>query len=87
MSFVKIEKREPLAFITLNRPEKLNALNHEAAFRLIEIAEDVEADDNIKVVIITGAGGRAFSSGSDISELKGISGMIAFSPSGDIYPV
>ncbi|MBW1996275.1 MAG: enoyl-CoA hydratase/isomerase family protein, partial [Deltaproteobacteria bacterium] len=75
MEPVILEKKQPLALITLNRPEKLNAINHEAATRLIEITTDVENDDTIRVVIITGSGGRAFSSGSDITELRGISGM------------
>ena len=75
MDTVRLEKKAPLAIITLNRPEKLNAINHESANRLIEIAEEVDTDDSIRVVIITGTGGRAFSSGSDISELRGISGM------------
>ncbi len=75
MDTVRLEKKAQLAIITLNRPEKLNAINNESATRLIEIAEDVDTDDSIRVVIITGAGGRAFSFGSDISELQGISGI------------
>ncbi len=75
MDTVALEKKAELAIITLNRPEKLNAINHESADRLTEIAKDVDADDSIRVVIITGTGERAFSSGSDISELRGISGL------------
>jgi enoyl-CoA hydratase/carnithine racemase len=67
-----LEKKDKLAFITLNRPEKLNSLNGQMITELVNIAEDVEKDDTINVVILTGAGDRAFSSGSDLAELKGI---------------
>jgi enoyl-CoA hydratase len=72
MGRIILEKKDKLAFITLNRPEKLNSLNGQMITELINIAEDVEKDDTISVVILTGAGDRAFSSGSDLAELKGI---------------
>jgi enoyl-CoA hydratase/carnithine racemase len=59
-----IEKRAPAGIITLNRPEKLNAMNLEMKNEIADALSDMEVDDDIKAVIITGAG-RAFSSGHD----------------------
>jgi enoyl-CoA hydratase len=64
---VLFEKRGPAAWITLNRPDKLNAMNGELVRELGARLSEVEADDDVKVVVLTGAG-RAFSSGYDISE-------------------
>lgn len=75
MSTVTLEKKERLAFVTLNRPDKLNALNSQVVGELIEVTEGIEKDDDVRVVIITGAGDRAFSSGSDLSELQGITAL------------
>jgi len=58
-----------IATITLNRPEKLNAVTPEMADAIIAHVEQCNADDQIRAVIITGAGERAFCAGSDISEL------------------
>ena len=69
---VDLEKKDALALITLNRPEKLNSLNSEMVQGLSAACQEVEADDSVRVVIITGAGEKAFSSGSDVTELKGI---------------
>ena len=67
MDEVLFERRGPAAWITLNRPDKLNAMNGDVVHRLRERLEQVEDDDSVKVVVITGAG-RAFSAGYDISE-------------------
>ena len=64
---VLFEKRGPAAWITLNRPDKLNAMNGELVRELGARLSEVEADEDVKVVVLTGAG-RAFSSGYDISE-------------------
>lgn len=61
-----LEKREGIARITLNRPEKLNALSTELLAELRAALDDIEADHDIRAVILTGAG-RAFSSGFDIA--------------------
>jgi enoyl-CoA hydratase len=63
---VVYETRGPAAWITLNRPDKLNALNREIVIRLHETLDRAERDDDVKVVVLTGAG-RAFSAGFDIS--------------------
>ncbi|MHC1585623.1 MAG: enoyl-CoA hydratase-related protein [Candidatus Syntropharchaeia archaeon] len=59
------EKKEGIAKITLNRPKALNALNLDIITEIKEAIEDAKNDDNVKVVIITGAG-RAFAAGADI---------------------
>jgi len=60
---------DKVATITLNRPKKLNAMTPEMAARLIEIKDECNASDDIRVVILTGAGPKAFCAGSDITEL------------------
>ena len=62
---ILVEKRAPLYIITLNRPEKLNAINVEMKRELYQALDDAEADKSIRVVILNGAG-RAFSSGHDM---------------------
>jgi enoyl-CoA hydratase len=64
---VRLEHREPVALITLNRPEKLNALDYALIDRLMEILDTVERDDALRAVVIIGAGDRAFSAGADIA--------------------
>jgi 3-hydroxypropionyl-coenzyme A dehydratase len=59
-------KDEGIAIIKINRPEVLNALNREAMFELSTAIDIVDADDKIKVVIITGAGEKSFCAGADI---------------------
>ena len=69
MSFEYIiyERKGPIAYITLNRPEKLNALNAGLMTEFREAVGVVDADTEIRALIITGAG-RAFSSGFDIQK-------------------
>jgi enoyl-CoA hydratase len=64
---VLVENHAPVALITLNRPEKLNALDYALIDRLMEILDAIESDDAIRAVILTGAGERAFSAGADIA--------------------
>lgn len=60
-----------VATITLNRPAKLNAMTIEMDRRLNELAGDLNRDDAVRVIILTGAGDRAFSAGSDLTSLDG----------------
>lgn len=60
-----------IAVFTLNRPDKLNAINHAVIDTLMALLDAVEADDEVGAVIVTGAG-RAFSAGADIAEFSGI---------------
>ncbi|MGQ0703244.1 MAG: enoyl-CoA hydratase/isomerase family protein [Gemmatimonadales bacterium] len=58
-----------LALVTINRPDKLNALNDAVITALGEIASQVTADPEVRAVILTGAGPKAFAAGADIAEL------------------
>jgi enoyl-CoA hydratase len=60
-----------IATITINRPEKRNALNAATRADLIETLEDLAADADVRVVVITGAGEKAFIAGADITEFEG----------------
>ena len=59
--FIKTDQLDRVAIITLNRPEVLNALNLGLAGELDQAITDMEADDGVGAIIITGAGERAFS--------------------------
>ncbi len=65
------EKDEAIATITINRPEALNALNEETVQELLARFQDAENDQTIRVVIVTGAGDRAFCAGADLKMMKG----------------
>jgi enoyl-CoA hydratase len=69
MSTVLLERRGSHAVITLNRPDKLNALNGELLQTLATVLADVKADTAIHAVVITGSGDKAFAAGADIREL------------------
>ena len=64
------ERREGVAILTLNRPQKLNALNYALIDRLLAVLDAVEVDDSVRAIILTGAGERAFSAGGDIHEFS-----------------
>jgi enoyl-CoA hydratase/carnithine racemase len=64
--FATYEKRGRIAYVTLNRPEVMNALHLEAHFELAAIWEDFRDDPDVWVAILTGAGERAFSAGNDL---------------------
>lgn len=68
---VTVEKEGKIATITVNRPDALNALNTEVLTGLKEAGENVLQDENILVVIVTGAGEKAFVAGADIKEMTG----------------
>ncbi len=63
------ETEEEKGFITIDRQEVLNALNGKTLDELNDVLNDIEDDDNIEIVIITGAGKKAFAAGADISEI------------------
>jgi enoyl-CoA hydratase len=64
------ETRGAVAILTLNRPEKLNALNYALVDRLVELLDSIEEAPDVRAVILTGAGDRAFSAGADIAEFS-----------------
>ena len=74
MSFVKYEQKDQVAVLTIDRPEALNALNTQVLCDLDEAIAKVEQADDVRVVILTGAG-RSFVAGADIGEMKGFSAI------------
>jgi enoyl-CoA hydratase/carnithine racemase len=60
---------EGMALVTLARPEKRNAITTAMALRIRDICEDVNSNDAVRVMVITGAGDRAFCAGSDVASL------------------
>ena len=71
--YILSERLDGVALITLNRPDKLNALSFPLMQELGDALTGYEADDAVKAVILTGAGDRAFSAGADIHEMAGLS--------------
>lgn len=67
---VILEKEDHLAIVTINRPKALNALNSETLNDLNLVLDDLEKDNNIYAVILTGAGDKSFVAGADIAEMK-----------------
>ena len=64
-----LEKRAPLAVVTLDRPKVLNALNSQTFVELDAVFTELASDAATRVILLTGAGGRAFAAGADIREL------------------
>jgi len=71
--FILSERLDGVAVITLNRPEKLNALSFPLMQEVDDALSAYEADDGVAAVVLTGAGQRAFSAGADIHEMAGLS--------------
>jgi len=72
MSYTNLIVSEPMAgvrLVTLNRPDKLNALNRTTLEEIDAVIRDVESDNDVRVMVFTGAGEKAFCAGADISEL------------------
>jgi enoyl-CoA hydratase/carnithine racemase len=78
MAGVIYERRGDLAEIRLNRPDRLNALSIEVLSALNSYIEDAESEKGLRVVVLTGAGDRVFSAGTDISELVGLDEASAY---------
>ncbi len=70
MEDIKLERAPPLAWITLNRPAKRNAITSAMWQSLPTLAQTIAADDTVKVAIVRGAGDAAFSAGADIEEMR-----------------
>jgi enoyl-CoA hydratase len=69
MAVLEVERCDGYAVLTLNRPEAMNALSAELRTRLAQVVRELEADPAIRVLILTGAGDRAFTAGLDLKEL------------------
>ena len=66
---ILFEQRNHIAVVTINRPEKLNALNRKVKSELREVFSKIKDDDAVRVVILTGSGDKSFVAGTDIKEL------------------
>jgi enoyl-CoA hydratase len=66
---LRLEKRSPLAIVTIDRPKVLNALDAATLTELEATFDDLAVDPDIHVILLAGAGGRAFAAGADIREL------------------
>lgn len=65
---IYIEEENEIAVVTINRPKKLNALNKQTILELHEAFKELDEDNGIKVILVTGSGEKAFVAGADISE-------------------
>jgi len=69
MEYLLLEKKNNIGYLTINRPKQMNALSSAVLDELDAVVTDLETDDEVKAVIITGAGEKAFVAGADIQEL------------------
>jgi enoyl-CoA hydratase/carnithine racemase len=67
---VLVERRDHVLWLTINRPAAMNALNREVKDALIEQAVEATNDPDVWIVVLQGAGGRAFSVGGDVKEMR-----------------
>lgn len=65
-----LEIKDNIAVVTVNRPDKLNALNKDTVLELRSVFKELRSNDNIFVIILTGSGEKAFVAGADIKELN-----------------
>lgn len=72
-----VEKQDGIAFITINRPAALNALNETTICELNKVTEEIEKDSAVFAVILTGSGEKAFVAGADITELRQVTALQA----------
>lgn len=67
---ILVEREDGVGIVTLNRPEKLNAMNRKLSSELREAVKELDGDDRVGCIVITGAGDKAFSAGGDIHEQR-----------------
>jgi enoyl-CoA hydratase len=78
---ILVERADAVATLTINRPDKLNALNWALIGELADEMEALDRDDSIRCLVLTGAGERAFAAGADIAEMANAStAQMAFGP-------
>lgn len=68
--FLLYDKEDGIAKVTINRPEALNALNSKVWHELLAVFAEMKRDDEVRVVILTGSGKKAFIAGSDVAEMQ-----------------
>jgi enoyl-CoA hydratase len=69
---IKIERKGAVAVLTIDRPDKLNALSSEVHREGVEALNALKNDDSVRVLVITGSGEKSFIAGADISEFEGM---------------
>jgi len=67
---ILVDRDERVGIVTLNRPNELNALNFQLISELANALEELDRDEEIRCIVITGAGGKAFAAGADIKEMS-----------------
>jgi enoyl-CoA hydratase len=72
---IQFEIRDGIAFLTLNRPKVLNALNAATLRELQASIDSIKKDDSVRAVLLTGSGEKAFAAGADIQELAQVNGV------------
>ena len=65
---ITVEKRDKVAVLTINRPDKLNSLSKQVHAEGVAALDELKKDDSVRVLVITGAGEKSFIAGSDIKE-------------------
>jgi enoyl-CoA hydratase/carnithine racemase len=70
---ILVEEKNGVVWVTLNRPEVRNALSRDVNIQLQDIARSFEQRDDVRAVVLTGAGDKAFCAGADLKERKGVS--------------
>lgn len=68
---ILVEKRGSVATLTINRPDKLNALNSKVHMEGVAALDELKKDESVRVLVVTGAGEKSFIAGADISEFEG----------------
>lgn len=69
---ITYDVKEGIGFLTINRPDKLNALNGQVIDEILNVLSLVRGDDGVSAIILTGSGQKAFVAGADIAEIAGI---------------
>lgn len=79
---IVVQKKECIAYIVINRPKVMNALNMECVTEIKHVLDSLLEDEDIKCVIFTGEGNKAFVAGADIEELNKSNGIDMLQPNG-----
>ena len=75
MTYIKVQRDDELAIVTIDRQEKLNALNASVIQEIGEVFTSLRDDDSVRAVILRGAGEKAFVAGADIDELSSMNSI------------
>ena len=75
---IKVEKKDKIAVVYVDRPKALNALNSEVLDELYNAFDELEKDSEVRVIILTGSGEKAFVAGADIAEMSKMNAVEAY---------